>query len=147
MKRLVRLTAVLLLVSFLLPAYADMWIDNISISEINVYIEENAEVTSHEECPHVNLHQMSDLQRRCLYENAAWHVIYAFYQIQCLDCYNFVREVTVSETLEEHQFTTTDFCDAINNAHTYFSRCNRCGHETRTTIFCRGVHTEICTTN
>lgn len=140
MKRLVLLTAVLLLTSFLVPVYADTWVENLTIGSLNVYFTENAVVTSDDDCPHTSLYQMSDIQQRYSYENATWHKIQSFYQIKCFDCNDFVREVTASETLEEHNFETTEFCDAVNNVHTYFSRCNKCKHETRTSVFCRGVH-------
>ena len=144
MKKIALLIMLILMLTMAFPTYAEPWIENIVVENVTIYMGEGTAQTAESDCPHVNLYQISENQTRCLYENASSHIIYVFHVIKCFDCEDFTREVTVSETIEDHNYVIfEDFCDVVNMTHTYRKRCTGCQDETRTSVFCRGVHTEI----
>lgn len=144
MKKLFFLFLMLALLSALVTAHADTVIENIEIGQVVVIFNGDvATVTNsgEDDCPHVNLYQVSDIKTRKLYEDASSHILYHYYIIQCFDCNNFQREVTVSETVENHDYQVyEDFCDGLNFTHTYSRRCTGCNDIYSTSVFCRGVH-------
>lgn len=144
LKKIALLIMLILMLTMAFPTYAEPWIENLVVENVTIYMGESTVQTTESDCPHVNLYQISENQTRCLYVDSSSHIIYVFHQIKCSDCDDFIREVTVSETIENHNYEIfDDFCDAVNMTHTYWKRCSGCQNETRTSVFCRGVHTEI----
>lgn len=141
MKKIALLIMLILMLTMAFPTYAEPWIENLFVENVIIFMGEGTAQTAESDCPHVNLYQISENQTRCLYENAGSHIIYVFHQIKCFDCDEFIREVTVSATVEDHHYEIVEeFCDIMDMRHTYHKRCTSCHHETVTSVYCRGVH-------